>query len=152
MDLQVLTIPIATLVAAFIGFSGALLVVRFQVRSAERLRQRESMDRLRSEASVAFLRAVAAVAVSQRGGDAEDVRKAMTMLTDAKARFAVYGDADVVKVTAALFRYHGALETRESLQSFTELVMAMRSSALPDETAAVAREDVSRLLLDEDLR
>ena len=152
MDLEVLTSPIATLVAAFMGFWGALLVVRFQVRSAERLRQRESMDRLRSEASVAFLRAVAAVAVSQRGGDIEDLRKAMTMLTDAKARISVYGDADVVTATSAFFRHHGALETRESMQSFTELVMTMRLSALPDEEAAVSREDVSRLLLDEDLR
>jgi hypothetical protein len=136
---------VPTWLAALLPLVGVIVgatIQHFLSRSQEAVRQRQS---LRASAYVDYLRAVCSRTIAQREGRKEDESKGIALMTDAKARMCIYGDANTLHALADFHRIGCDLATRDGIDAFLALCEAMRAEVDP---VPGAREDVSRILFE----
>lgn len=126
-----MTALLSVLVGAVIG--AALSRWTDRARHHEELRSKAYADYLRAVASAAHLRSD------------DDERDAFREASDAKARIAVYGSADVIRALARFEEAGANLSSREAINGFVSLVSAMRPTK-----GSVEERQLSLLLLGRD--
>jgi hypothetical protein len=89
-------------------------------RAAE---SRKQIQMLQSQCYVDYLRAVTK---AKHAVSADANRSAVSEMTDAKARMAVYGSADVIAALARFEEAGAVLESPKALKAFVAIVGAMR--------------------------
>ncbi len=89
-------------------------------RAAE---SRKQLQLLQSQCYVDYLRAVTK---AKHAVSADANRSAVAEMTDAKARMAVYGSADVIATLARFEEVGAVLESPKALEAFVAVVGAMR--------------------------
>jgi hypothetical protein len=117
----------AAIVVAFVGLVSALLGATAQHLYTRLGEARRHYRDLQTQAYVDFLKAVAGIAMAQRREMPDKEFEASVLLTDAKARIAIYGSARVASAAAAFFHEHGVPTSEAPLRSFTELISFMRA-------------------------
>ncbi|MBN9887613.1 hypothetical protein [Salipiger abyssi] len=113
--------------------------------------RREAFEQRQSEAYVAFLKATAELAIAQtRDQGSASLPAAMAAAAEAKARIAIYGNADVAKRLAHFMRKHEALTSPEAMADFVAVATAMRKSSRRAKNAIPA-SDLGQLLFSADV-
>lgn len=132
----------ATLLAVLpvLGVAVGAVLQHWLSRSAE---NRKQLQALRRDAYVDYLRAATKVA---RAKDQAELWEAKTLLTDAKTRIAVYGEAVVVAALANSEAVGRPLSSPEARMPFLALIASMR------EVDVAKPDDLQLVLLGPDLR
>jgi len=85
---------------------------------------------LRTQAYVDFIKGAAGVAMAQQHKDLPKELEFLILLTDAKARIAVYGSNDVLLHLGLFFEKYGALTSEKSMRVFLEAIQKMREETI----------------------
>jgi hypothetical protein len=109
---------------------------------------------LRTSAYVDFIRGIAGLAIFQKRGiesEQENARgkEMLILVTDAKARIAIYGGESVVSSLARFMRGEAVLDTPERAREFTRVCQQMRNDR-SYKVGRVADDDVHFLLFELD--
>lgn len=112
--------------------------------------QSKRYQELKAQAYVDFHKAAAGIGIAQKWAQKDKELEATTLMTDAKARIAVYGSPDVARAVGVFFKEYGALTSPEALTCFIAAVREMRTDAAGLENA-VSDNILSRLLFSVDL-
>jgi hypothetical protein len=110
--------------------------------TAEASKQYQS---IKNQAYVEFIKAVAGIAIAQKNSDRERDLESTILLTDAKARIAIYGSKDVLERMGAFFETYGALNSSEAMTAFVDAIQKMREHAI-DKDEWVAKTPIDQLL------
>jgi hypothetical protein len=86
------------------------------VLTAEASKQYQS---IKNQSYVDFIKAVAGIAIAQKNADRAKELEFTILLTDAKARIAIYGsNKDVLERMGTFFEKYGALNSSEAMTAF----------------------------------
>ena len=138
------------LIVAFVGIGGVLLGAGVQYLLARRTETAKRFQELRTQSYVDFIKSAAGIAIAQKRQDTEKDFEATILMTDAKARIAIYGSPAVAAATAEFFRKHGALTSLDAYRSYVRIVSAMRADAAGGESP-IPNIDIGQLILSEDV-
>jgi hypothetical protein len=131
-----------TLITAFLAFfgvvTGALLQHWFSKTSSKENNLREERQKAYSN----FLQGVALSATCPG-------KEALTIVTDAKTRIAIYGSDSVIKRLAEFESVGPILNNRDSVHAFLNLVQSMRSDGYK-EKSDIDAEDLKFILFGKD--
>ncbi len=83
-------------------------------------------EELKATAYVDFYKAASGLAIAQKWNNPEKELEATMALTDAKARIAVYGSAEVATALGVFFKEHGHLSSPEAARCFIQAIELMR--------------------------
>ena len=83
-------------------------------------------EELKAKAYADFYQGIASITIAQKTMDDEMEKEANSLLADAKARIAMYGDAEVACKLGRFFKDHANLCTPQAMQSFVVAIYAMR--------------------------
>ena len=125
---------------------GAFLQYWFSKASEERKRRQN----LQTQSYVDFFRSVSGIDIAQKYADKSKEQEFTVLLTDAKARIAIYGSKEVIKTIASFWRAGARIETPEQSQLFVAICQAMRKDSLP-KNQEVPDKDISQLLFGTDV-
>ncbi len=138
------------LIVAIVGIAGILVGVAAQYSFARRTEAARHFQELRTQAYVDFIKSTAAIAIAQRNQDPDREFDASILMTDAKARIAIYGSPSVTAAIADFFRNHGALTSPDAFRSYVRIVSTMRADT-PGGEGPIPNIDIGQLILSEDV-
>ena len=104
---------------------------------------------LKTEAYVDFLRGTSGISIAQKNKNLKKEEEFTMLLTDAKARIAVYGGKEVIESIANFWRGGATLDTQDRFHSFIDICQAIRNESLPKEQSVLDKE-ISQLLFSVD--
>jgi hypothetical protein len=108
-------------------------------------------EELKASAYVDFYKAAAGLAIAQKWDKPEVELQSTIALTDAKARIAVYGSAEVATALGIFFKEYGHLSSPQAAECFIHAIELMRTQTVGDE-GRVHPNVLARLFLGTDLQ
>ena len=119
MDIKLVLVVVTSLTA--------LILAYLNFRLTREINRNSKNTELRTQAYVDFIDAVAESAMAGQSGKnrPDSITK---KIVDAKTRIAIYGDLEVIQGLAEFDRDHGWAHDKESRDSLTRLVLAMRNT------------------------
>jgi hypothetical protein len=139
----------ATIIAAGMAMLGVMIGATLQYFYGKRAEATKSLQAQKNQAYVDFVKSVAGITIAQRHQNREKELEFTILLADARARIAVYGNKEVIKVIADFFREHGTLQSPKAMSSFVEVAQKMRGQAV-DKGESVTDKELSQLLFSTD--
>lgn len=135
---QILSVAVAAVVS---------ILVVLLTRKSETIKH---FQELRSEAYVDFIRGIAGLAIIQKreaeaGQEYIKGEEMLILVTNAKARIALYGSASVISSLARFLRGGAALDSPERAEAFMKICLTMRNDR-SDKAGKVTNEDIHFLL------
>ena len=130
---------------AIIGLLGGIVGASLQYLFARRTEAYKQLQATKVLAYVDFVKAVANRAAAQKRHQQEKEFDAISLLTDAKVRIAVYGSKEVVSSVGDFFRQHGSLNTPEAIEAFAKVIQTMRLQTVKSNDKLTS-EEISNLL------
>jgi hypothetical protein len=139
----------------FVSAAIAAIVALVVVFLSRRSETKKHLESLRTTAYVDFIRGIAGLAVIYRRPiDSQEVflkgQDLTILVSDAKARIALYGSVRVVSSLAKFLRAGLVLNSPERFKDFTSICQQMRSDTRP-RPGAVSDHDVEFLLFGADV-
>lgn len=130
---------------AIIGLLGVIAGASLQYLFARRTETYKQFQATKVLAYIDFVKAVANRTAAQRQNREEKEFEAISLLTDAKVRIAVYGSNEVASSVGDFFRQHGSLSTPEAVEAFTKVIQTMRQQTVGD-NHKLTSEEIHNLL------
>ncbi len=135
---------------AIVGVAGILLGAGAQHFFTQRGESAKHFQDLRTQSYVDFIKATAGIAIAQKNQQPEKEFESTALMTEAKARIAIYGSPSVASATADFFRRYGALTSPDAFKSFVSIVSSMRADTPGGETR-IPNLDIGQLILGVDV-
>lgn len=110
-----------SLMYAVLPIVGIVIGAVFQYVFSRTSEERKHQQNLRAQAYVDFLRGVSGVAISQKNNDKTREQEFMVLLTDSKARIAVYETKKVIQKIANFWRAGARTDTPERMRLFVNI-------------------------------
>ncbi len=128
------------------GALGVVIGAAVQYYSARMLQRGGHFTELRSRAYVDFAKAIATIAVIGRDR-APEAAVALTDLTDAKTRIALYGSDSVLSALESFGRTNETLSEETANSALIALIAAMREDATGQRCRAETKVALAAILL-----